>query len=70
MIYMTTYIVFCEDGKYSDDKAFGPFKTKAEADAWVEERTVVYADGTTSPLAGDFGTVRVIKVEKEGPGEG
>lgn len=64
-----TYIVFCEDGKYSEDGAFGPFKTRVEAEAWVEERTVVYSDGTTSPLDGDFNTVRIIKVEKEGPGE-
>lgn len=63
------YIVFCEDGKYSEDKAFGPFKTKNEASAWVEERTVVYADGTIGPLGGDYHTTRIIKVDKEGPGE-
>lgn len=63
------YIVFCEDGKYEADKAFGPFKTKNEAEAWIEERTVLYSDGTIGPLAGEYHTSRIVKVEKEGPGE-
>lgn len=60
-----TYIVFCEDGKYSEDKAFGPFKTKNEASALVEER----ANRLLGPLGGDYHTTRIIKVDKEGPGE-
>lgn len=64
-----TYIVFCEDGKYAGDRAFGPFKTKNDAKAWIDERTVVYADGSISPLSGEYHTSRIVKVEKEGPGE-
>lgn len=64
------WVVLCESGKYSEDRVFGPFKTKEYAYQWVSERTPVYSDGTVGSLDGDYGDVRVMKVSLDGPGEG